>query len=303
MGKNTTGGVRKKPSVEDKLSVTEPVDAYMLTPEQRRANTILGATIVAVVVLVVATIIGVVTWQKNVADRKTQQQNESAYARLADDKIARPSDYVTRDGAIQFTRDGVVKGKLDSKWKGTKTVDVWLDPLCPGCGSVDQTLSASYAKYLNDGKIVLRIHPISIMDRGSTDNYSTRAASAIYRMLDVAPDKTYAYITLLMSADKQPEEGPDYKPVSNADLQKLAVEVGVPKEDAKQLTDGKYSEYLAAATDYSTSRKELYREDMNEFATPIVRVGNENMRFDDTDPNAIIEQFEKLVEQEVDTDV
>lgn len=297
MGKKTTEGARKKPGIEDKLSVAEPADVYTLTPEQRHANTVLGASIMAVVVVVVATIIGVVAWQRNVADRKNQQQNESAYSKLADSKIARPSDYVTRDGAIQFTRDGVVKGALGSKWKSAKTVDVWIDPLCPGCGAVDQTLSSSYAKYLEAGKIVLRIHPISIMDRGSTDYYSTRAASSIYRMLDVAPGKTYAYITLLMSADKQPEEGPGYKPVSDADLQKRAVEVGVPARDAKKLTDGKYKEYLAAATDYSTSRKELYREGTHEFATPIVRVGDQNMSFDDPDTKEIISQFERLVDR------
>ena len=289
MGKKTTEGARKKPGIEDKLSVAEPADVYTLTPEQRHANTVLGASIMAVVVVVVATIIGVVAWQRNVADRKNQQQNESAYSKLADSKIARPSDYVTRDGAIQFTRDGVVKGALGSKWKSAKTVDVWIDPLCPGCGAVDQTLASSYAKYLEAGKIVLRIHPISIMDRGSTDYYSTRAASSIYRMLDVAPG--------IMSADKQPEEGPGYKPVSDADLQKRAVEVGVPARDAKKLTDGKYKEYLAAATDYSTSRKELYREGTHEFATPIVRVGDQNMSFDDPDTKEIISQFERLVDR------
>lgn len=296
MGKKTSVG-SKKPTIEDKMSVTKPGDVYALTLEQRRANTILGATIVAVILVVVAIIAGVIWWQHDAANKETQRRSESAYSKLTDGKLVKPSDYVTRDGAIQFTQDGVVKGGLAGKWKGTKTVDVWIDPLCPGCGSVDQTLSPTYAEYLKAGKIVLRIHPISIMDRGSTDDYSTRAASAMYRMLDVAPDKTYAYITLLMSESKQPEEGSAYKPVTDEDLQETATEVGVSKGDAKKLTDGKYKEFMQTATDYSTSRRELFRADTGQFATPIVRVGDVNMSFDDPSTQRIIDQFKRLVDK------
>jgi len=294
--KAVSGGFAEKGS-EGEVRVSAPGGYEEMTPEQRRTTTILGASIVAVIVVVIAVVIGVVTWQKNKTATETAQKNESAYSKLADDSIARPSDYVTRDGAIQFTRDGVVKGKLDDKWKDTKTVDVWLDPLCPGCGSVDQTLSPTYAEYLQSGKIVLRIHPIATLDSLSTDDYSTRASASMYRMLDVAPDKAYAYITLLMSEDKQPEEGNGYESVSDADLQKTATEVGVDEKDAESLTDGKYKEYLKAATDYSTSRTELYRSDTGEFATPIVRVGDTNMSFDDPSTSKLIEQFKRLVDK------
>ena len=268
---------------------------YNVTGDEARKTTILGVTVVTIIVLVIGIIIGAVTWTKHESAKKEADTKKTSYQIMQDSKTVKPSDYITKDGAIMWTKDGIVKGgKLDKKWNKTKKVDVYLDPICPGCGAVDRLLNPYYSKYLKDGKIVLRIHPIAIRDLSSTDKYSTRAASAMLRSLDIAPDKTYDYITYLMSADIQPSEGDDYKPVTDKMLQKYAVAVGMPKDKVKSLTDGKYTKYLEAATDYTTTRRELWRQYATSFATPVVTVNGTQLSFDDTDQ--ILPQFQKLVD-------
>lgn len=282
---------KAKGNSERKQERVVPAYEMQMTPEDMRRNTVIGASIVVTILVVIAVVIGVVMWQRHDSSKKSESVKQSSAEVMK--TAAKPDGYVTDDGAIQWTKDGIVKGKLPAKWDDTAKVDVYLDPICPGCSSVDRLLTPYYEKYLESGDIVLRIHPMSFLTNYSTDDYSGRAANAILRSLDANPDKTFAFITYLMSEGVQPKEGPGYQPVSDEEIQQFAIDSGYTKAEVKDIMDRKYDKWLRASTDYIANRDDLKNEE-GKFATPLVTVNGQKLSFDRTNADTI-KQFERLV--------
>jgi hypothetical protein len=60
------------------------------------------------------------------------------------------------------------------------TVDVYTDYMCPGCERFENAYRDELTEALNAGQVVLRHHPIAILDdRSIPPGYSTRAANAV----------------------------------------------------------------------------------------------------------------------------
>lgn len=255
-----------------KTTVAYGSDYSTMTETEKKRQTIIGVIVVVIVVLAVAGAAFLV-WHGKVTGRNQADDNKTtAYETMNSDKTVRPP-YVSKDGAIVYDKNGLVKKPDSIKADGRKVVDVYMDFNCPGCGAVDRVMNPFYMQYLKDGKIILRLHPISIL-KVSTDDYSTRSANAVFRSLDVAPDATYQYISYLFSDGVQPGEGTDYKPFSDARLRESAVKSGIDKDKASKLTDKKYDDWLKATSTYTANRRELWRSDSPSggFATPIVTV-------------------------------
>lgn len=271
-GASMSSKSKKKADKKTKATVDYGSDYSNMTESEKKRQTIIGVIVVVIVVLAVA-LAAFLVWHGKVTGRNQADDNKTtAYETMNSDKTVRPP-YVSKDGAIVYDKDGLVKKPDAIKADGRKIVDVYMDFNCPGCGAVDRVMNPFYMQYLKDGKIVLRLHPISIL-KVSTDDYSTRSANAVFRSLDVAPDHTYQYISYLFSDGVQPGEGTDYKPFSDARLRESAVKSGIDKNKASRLTDKKYDDWLKAASTYTANRRELWRSDSPSggFATPIVTV-------------------------------
>ena len=258
--------------------VEEP--SYNMDPKSRRQTTMIGVIVMVILVAVIGLIVFVAWHGKSSTKTQAEDAKTSAYETMNSDKTARPP-YVSKDGAIVYDKDGLVRKPDALKAKGRKVVDVYMDFNCPGCGSVDRVMNPFYVDYLNNDKIVLRLHPISIL-KVSTDDYSTRSANAVLMTLDLQPDMTYKYISYLFSDGVQPGEGRDYKPFSNAKLKDAAIKSGLDKSKASKVNDAKYDDWLKAVSTYTTNRQELWRADSPSggFATPIVTVDGKILDMD-----------------------
>lgn len=292
MSKNrkTADGGQREASKVDYSKYNDPGSTMAVSASEAKRAQLIGAALIVIILVLVAVIWGSVAFVKH---RNAEQAAQTqATSQQIIEKAAKPADYVSDDGAIQWTQDGIVKGDLPEKWKDTPKIDVYMDPICPGCGSVDRVFGPYYEQYLKNGEIVLRIHPITFLTDYSSDDYSGRAANAIIRSLDADPDKTYDYITYLMSEGIEPEEGPNYEPVSDEELKKHAEAVGYTEDQVKDLTDQKYNEWLRAMTDYTINRSELQRAD-GQFATPVVTFNGEKLNYD----NGVAKMLEEMIQK------
>ncbi|GAA2242381.1 thioredoxin domain-containing protein [Promicromonospora sukumoe] len=159
--------------------------------------------------------------------------------------------------------------------EGAKTLDVYVDYMCPICGQFEQTNSASIAEMREAGDITLVVHPVSILDRASQGTeYSTRAASASAWVADRAPEQFSAFHDALFAS--QPAE--NTAGLSDEQIAQVAEQAGVPADVAAGITDGDakdtYEEWVAASTDAATSNEDLFNA-QGGFGTPTVLIDGE----------------------------
>ncbi|GGM22083.1 membrane protein [Micromonospora sonchi] len=61
---------------------------------------------------------------------------------------------------------------------GPVTVDIYEDYLCPACKRFEQTSGATIDQLISDGKIRAVYHPVAYLNRFSSTDYSTRSSAA-----------------------------------------------------------------------------------------------------------------------------
>ncbi|MEV0155103.1 thioredoxin domain-containing protein [Micromonospora sp. NPDC050686] len=115
--------------------------------EQRRKRA-LWAGVAAVVVLVIAGLIG---WSV----LRSQQ-----------------SDTFTAPPGVNDAGNGIVLGT------GKVTIDLYEDYLCPACRQFQQTSGATIDQLVSEGKAKVIFHPVAFLNRFSTTQYSTRSSAA-----------------------------------------------------------------------------------------------------------------------------
>jgi protein-disulfide isomerase len=119
---------------------------------------------------------------------------------------------------------------------GTKSVDLYFDPMCPYCQEFEKANGAKLAGAVSDGSITLRLHPLTFLDRSSNGtSYSSRASAALTCVASLDPKNTLGYLGLLYS--NQPKEGTTG--MTDAQLDTLATGLGAPSI-ADCLTKGTY---------------------------------------------------------------
>jgi protein-disulfide isomerase len=125
-------------------------------------------------------------------------------------------------------------------------LEVYLDYMCPFCGRYDRANSGEIDKLIADGTVRLEMHPLAFLDRMSNgQRYSTRAANAIVTVAEKSPDQLLAFNAALFN--NQPHEGTDG--LKDADIARLATQVGVPQEVADTFAAGTYEPWLAQSTE------------------------------------------------------
>ena len=148
------------------------------------------------------------------------------------------------------------------------TVDVYEDFMCPVCGELEAAGRSWMQQYADQGKMRLRLHVISFLDRASNGTeYSTRAANAFAVVLDTSgPEVAKKFHDLLF--EHQPSEGSDG--LSDATLVDLAVQAGADRGAVeKPIDDRQFEQWVKNATDQAN------KDGVS--GTPTVRVDGETL--------------------------
>ncbi|MFC9768900.1 DsbA family protein [Rhodococcus jostii] len=141
-----------------------------------------------------------------------------------------------------FTTDGgLTFGNPDAP----VTVSVTEDFQCPACRQFETTSGPVLTELMNAGQILVDAHPIAFLDRASTTQYSTRAASAAACVAQIDRDKWPAWKTAMF--DNQPEEGGTG--LTDDQIVAIAAQVGITSPDIEPcITAQRYADWVAATT-------------------------------------------------------
>ena len=161
--------------------------------------------------------------------------------------------------------------------EGAPTIAIYMDFLCPGCGNLHRQLDEDLQKMIDAGQINLDLHFMAFMDRWSTDEYSSRAANAAMYLAehDSNPEHLISFLEKMYAEDFQPEEGSNYKSVSDAKIKKQMIAAGVSKDVADKAFNREYQDWLDAIDTYTPKRSELWNVSGNykgSMTTPTVTI-------------------------------
>lgn len=225
--------------------------------KERKQQTIIGI-IVSVVVLALLVVAGVAVYRslhKDSTDNANAgiDQIEESYTTLQN--VGTKPVHADDQSGILISKDGYGKAV-----EGVPTIGMYMDFLCPGCGSMHSNLDEDLLKMVNAGQINLDLHIMSFMDRLSSDEYSSRAANIVLYVADHDdnPEHLLKFIENLYKQSYQPEEGTSYEPTSDADIIAQADGTGIDQSVLDKASTRDYDEWLNATTDYTTKREELW---------------------------------------------
>jgi protein-disulfide isomerase len=188
--------------------------------ERRRRQAVVGGVVAAVVVVVA--LVAVIAVQK-------ARTSTSADAAVPANTVA--------DGTA------FAAGPADAP----VTVDVYEDFLCPACRQFEATVGGTLAALAADGTAQVRYHPIAILDRASTDDYSTRALNAAAVVADAAGAEAFLEFHDALFAEQPAEGGPG---LTDQRLGELAAQAGATGAGVEQAITGLvYEDWTREVTD------------------------------------------------------
>lgn len=179
-------------------------------------------------------------------------------------------------GVVQGTGISVgADGAAGTSNEGAKTLDVYVDYMCPICGQFEALNAAGIAELREAGDVTLVLHPVSILDRVSEGtDYSTRAASAAAWVADQAPEQFSAFHEAMFT--NQPKE--NTPGLSDEQIAQIAEQAGVSADVAAGIEDGTahetYEEWVEASSVVAQNDKSLAGA-QGGFGTPTVLIDDE----------------------------
>ncbi|MFV2102825.1 thioredoxin domain-containing protein [Micromonospora sp. LOL_024] len=183
-----------------------------LARERRRKRT-LWISLGAVVVLVIAGLIGWSVWSGQQSD-----------------------EYAAPPGAND-AGTGVVVGS------GPVTLDIYEDYLCPACKQFEQSSGATVEQLISDGKVRVVYHPVAYLNRYSSTEYSTRSSAAAGCAAEGGRFTEFSKALF----ERQPPEGG--AGLSNDELIDIGAEVGLDRDAfGSCVRDGRYRSWTAHVT-------------------------------------------------------
>ncbi|KFI60129.1 DsbA family protein [Bifidobacterium gallicum] len=225
--------------------------------KERKQQTIVGI-VVAVVVIALLIVAGVAVYRNlhpadSQSSTSTASTKEEAYNALQN--VSTKPKYADDQGGILMSKDGYGKKVADAP-----TIGIYMDFMCPGCGSLNRNLDQDLEKMMKAGQVNLDLHFMSFMDRFSTDEYSSRAANMALYVADHDddPEHLLALMTNFYKSDFQPEEGSGYEPVSNKQLVEQVESAGIDHEIAEAAAQRGYDAWLSSVNTYTPMREELW---------------------------------------------
>ena len=126
------------------------------------------------------------------------------------------------------------------------TLTAYEDFQCPVCNDYEQANTAQIDTWVKAGTVKVEYRPVSILDRASSTNYSTRALNAAAAVVNSAPGAFPAFHQALFA--NQPAEGT--AGLTDDKLIELAVAAGAPKAPVTAaIKDGKFKGWAAKVTE------------------------------------------------------
>lgn len=196
--------------------------ATAVVAEQKRREMRRRAGIVAAVVMaVVAVLVGAV-----VLGNRSDTSGETAAT--------------TPSGVDDYT---VSVGDRDAP----TTITIYEDPQCPVCRAFEAEVGDQVADAVDTGDARVDYRIVSFLDQASENEYSSRAANALYAVQDVAGPDAFAEMHRILY-ENQPAEGSAGP--EDGQLVDWAVEAGADEADARPLIeDQAFAQYVVNATD------------------------------------------------------
>jgi protein-disulfide isomerase len=209
----------KRETARRRIAEKRAAEQRARAQERRRRQAVVGGVVAAVVVVAVVVVIVV-------QSARTSSSPDAAV----------PANTV--DGATAFA-----VGPADAP----VTVDVYEDFLCPACRQFEATTGDTLAALAADGTAQVRYHPIAILDRASTDDYSTRALNAAAVVGDAAGTEAFLAFHDALFAEQPAEGGPG---LTDERLGELAAEAGASGADVEEAITGlAYEDWTREVTD------------------------------------------------------
>lgn len=182
---------------ESRQAKAAAMRAQAAKAEARRRQLIVGGSVLAVIALIIAVFVVAQS-----ARRDTATASGATPANLG-------------------PNNSIVVGQADAP----VTIVAYEDFQCPACNDFEKLNGAQIDSWVQAGTVKVDYRPVSILDRASEDNYSTRSLNAAGALVNSTPSAYPAFHKALFAA--QPEEnGPG---LTNQKLIDLAVAAGAPK--------------------------------------------------------------------------
>jgi protein-disulfide isomerase len=126
------------------------------------------------------------------------------------------------------------------------TMVAYEDFQCPFCDQFETMNATQIASWVAAGSVKVEYRPIAFLDANSTDNYSTRSLNAVGALVNSTPSAFAKYHQLLFA--NQPKEGGPG--LTAKQLVDLAVQAGAPRASmAAAVNAGTYKAWTVRVTD------------------------------------------------------
>lgn len=149
----------------------------------------------------------------------------------------------TDNGAIPVGSSGVVGEDLDAS---RVRLDIYFDFMCPWCARFEQSQSATVSALRAEGIVDVYYHPLGYLDDYSQGTgFSTRSASAAALIAEASPEDFLGFVEA-MFVNQPAENTPG---LTDAQIQAIASQVGVPDEVVARIPDHEYSSWVRVSTE------------------------------------------------------
>jgi protein-disulfide isomerase len=166
--------------------------------------------------------------------------------------------------AVQSSRDttgasGAMPANMQQKYvvpagpaSAKAKVDLYEDFQCPICNELEQATRSWLPQYVAAGKVQVRYHMMSFLDRASNGHhYSSRAANAYAVVVDTAGPQVAEKFHALLYAH-QPAEGSNG--LTDDQLIALAVQAGASRDKiTAPIKDQKFKQWVVNATNKAST--------------------------------------------------
>ncbi|MEU1955040.1 thioredoxin domain-containing protein [Nocardia rhamnosiphila] len=188
---------------------------YTPRPMSNRTTYALGALALVLIALIV---VFAYRWG---GDQQAEVRNEG-YGTVRNEAVTAA---LQSDGGVRLGRP-----------EAPKTIEIYEDPMCPSCGTLETLYGQEIAQKLDEGKLAVHYRFVNFLDpKSSSGDYSTRAIAALQCVADTGSGVTYAKFHDTLFTTRQPDEGSE---LTDDELLTIATESGATGPARDCITGG-----------------------------------------------------------------
>lgn len=225
--------------------------------QERRSRMVILASILAGVVLLGALVFFILSKAPSDLEGIAEIPQDVAVPTVADET-----------GAIIFAKEGVDP-------ETTPTLDVYLDFMCGACAQFEASNAAFIEQAIADGDIIYRAHPLSILN----SQYSETIGATFVYLAENSPEHALDFAAEAFA--RQSGSG-----LTGAQMQEIAIDLGVEKSVAKDAVSGEYQRFIVAASQVTLGDESLQNAE-GKFVTPSVFINSVRSEVQWPDPAAL----------------